>query len=200
MSGGKWGEMRRTFNNQYAANGGPFNTWPIPLRITSMLNDTVYDMWDVTALHDTPPTPLICFWQSEMGSMQEPCSPSPLQSQPDSIKAKIFIGTQRIIASDWTDIPSFCALCNYEPFAAVSALRAFEWLQNSLERFQRWTWWQYLIQHNCAVYEAGRSQAPKCGRRQWHSSVSWLWPSYFPKGGHHCRGKNKSSASTSTPP
>ena len=39
-----WGEMRRTFNNMYAANGGPFNTWPLPLRITSMLNDTVLDM------------------------------------------------------------------------------------------------------------------------------------------------------------
>ncbi len=42
--GGTWGEMRRTFNNMYAANGGPFNTWPLPLRITSMLGDVVYAM------------------------------------------------------------------------------------------------------------------------------------------------------------
>ena len=41
--GGKWGELRRTYNNMYAANGGPYNTWPLPIRITSMLNDTVYD-------------------------------------------------------------------------------------------------------------------------------------------------------------
>lgn len=41
---GQWNELRRTFNNMYAANGGPFNTWPLPIRVTSVLNDTVYDL------------------------------------------------------------------------------------------------------------------------------------------------------------
>lgn len=40
---GNWNELRRTFNNMYAANGGPFKTWPLPVRVTSVLGDTVED-------------------------------------------------------------------------------------------------------------------------------------------------------------
>ena len=45
QSSGQWFQLRRAFNNMWAANGGPFDSWPIPIRITSVLNDTVYDRW-----------------------------------------------------------------------------------------------------------------------------------------------------------